>query len=223
MRPRPRGYSSVDEKGDGDVRTQEEKEKSRFDFMVGNYSVRMFLEDVERVMDLRDAACITVSNAEEDESDGKKNWKAKVKATMRWNGLRRKSGSKNSKLGAQHEDDILPERKRPLMFGEIEKADIDIPRRESWIKGLMWYYGPTSSSFSTTTTTTTQQPMRKVRHPHLSLLKISKLIIQKRDKIQATLTKTKAKVGGMSIRVGGKIKRVFGRIQCGDGFRSLDD
>jgi hypothetical protein len=151
MRPRPRGCSSVNEKGDGDVRTQEEKEKSRFDFMVGNYSVRRFLEDVDRGMDLRDAAaaCTSDSNAGGEESDGKKNWKAKVKAKMGWDGLRSKGGSKTPKLEAQHEHDILPVRKQPLMFGEIEKIDNDPPRRESWIKGLMWYYGPTSSSFST--------------------------------------------------------------------------
>lgn len=217
--------------------TQEEKQKSRFDFMVGNYSVRRFLEDVEREMDsftthLQDYSEDEEVNQAKDRKRGgwrqvKNNLKDKMKGCF---------GRKKKYQEILVTEDVeAPKTKRPLMFGEIEKVEFDLdiaPRRESWVRGLLWYHEPkdTSAYMPDLQPESQLASSKKVRssfhtpvfthflhHPltHAQHTKPSRAIARMRHAkagIRDTATRAKSRLG-----------HVLRKMRCGEGFQSLDD
>ena len=139
-----KGQSVVSHVGAVDI-TQEEKEKSRFNFTVGNYSVRRFLEDVESGMARRD---VTPPNSTARDDRPKQSWKDKLKSKTK---VFRKH---------QKEQDVVVTTRQPLMFGEIEKIGaVSEPRRDEWLKGLIWYYHPQVTSLEPSSLSEALRPL----------------------------------------------------------------
>lgn len=195
--------------------TQEEKQKSRFDFMVGNYSVRRFLEDVEREMDsftthLQDYSEDEEVNQAKDRKRGgwrqvKNNLKDKMKGCF---------GRKKKYQEILVTEDVeAPKTKRPLMFGEIEKVEFDLdiaPRRESWVRGLLWYHEPKDTSAYMPDLQPESQLASSKKHT-------------KPSRAIARMRHAKAGIRDTATRAKSRLGHVLRKMRCGEGFQSLDD
>lgn len=192
--------------------TQEEKEKSRFDFMVGNYSVRRFLEDVEREMDSFTTHLQDYPEEEEEMyeiKDRKRRGWRQIKNSMK-DKMKGCFGRKKKYQEIPTPRDIeAPKTKRPLMFGEIEKVEFNLdiaPRRESWVRGLLWYHEPKN------TQALKPEPQITSSSKHTQPSKAIARMRQAKEGIRATATRAKSRLG-----------HVFRKMRCGQGFQSLDD
>lgn len=108
---------------------RKEQEEKRFEFIVGNYSVRRFLEDVEREFSLSPPA---------DTMTEQPVSRTLMEASRKFF----QAGKKLLTCGKAPPKKTEKSETRRMMFGEITEKDVPPAKpRTSWMKGLVWYYG----------------------------------------------------------------------------------
>ena len=144
---------------DADAAKREEEER-RFEFIVGNYSVRRFLEDVEREFEPAVREPTPVNSGRPKKGLGR-----------RLGGSMRRGWAKSKRmLQAKEKEEQSANQSRnspPPLFGEIGRLDRDTATVQkhdrSWMTGLLWYYGlqnppPSPQPQSASTEPRTQKP-----------------------------------------------------------------
>ncbi|KAG4419155.1 hypothetical protein IFR04_007751 [Cadophora malorum] len=211
-----------------------EEEERRFEFIVGNYSVRRFLEDVEREFEPAMREQTPVNSGQPNKGLGRR-----LGRSMRrgWAKSKRMLQAKKKEEQSANQS----QNSTPPLFGEIGRLDSDTATVQkhdrSWMTGLLWYYGlqnppppPQPQSASTEPRTqklnksasnsetvsqpeTTQSPSTE---PQLS----EKAESENVDKKKARDCMAGVKRG--IDHVGGKLKQVFTRCKYVGGFQTLD-
>lgn len=127
-----------------------------FEFMVGNYCVRRFLEDAGREL-------TSFSELSQSKMTQPRTFKERMRKMFK------KSCEKEVKEKKKVETSSRPS--PPRMFGEIEKSPTTaVVEKDTWVKGLLWYHGFKSG---TTTSLAIDDPVigsTKVRVLYLGLL-----------------------------------------------------
>ncbi|KAH9207459.1 hypothetical protein DL95DRAFT_450325 [Leptodontidium sp. 2 PMI_412] len=223
---------------DSDNAKRDEEER-RFSFIVGNYSVRRFLEDVERGFE-----CDPVSGKETcNNGHQKKGLGGRLSGSIKKGWVRGKRmvqlKKKSETPGPQSRNSTPP------LFGEIEKPESDTATAQkhdrSWMTGLLWYYGlqtpqpqpgPSPQQMpnsSPSQTETSSQPASNLASESQSrpsqTVPAESENSEKTEVHQATQKKTRNCMVGVKIgmqHVGGKMKQVFRRCKYVGGFQSLD-
>jgi hypothetical protein len=244
-------------KPEGENITQEEKERARFDFLVGNYSVRRFLEDVEREMLLFSSHC--EQNPKDGAgrmggSAGMGKWRRiKENLSERWRCLRGTQRYRERLVDVEVDVKILntTTTKRALMFGEIEKAPVDLnilPHGESWVKGLLWFpcskeASPLSSPRrdscsqtqphhelheialpSTLSPSSSMQTQSLPTEQHQNKLSPNNLTGENpRGRARERTQHAIAKMRSAATRETTRLRQAMRKMRCGEGFQSLDD
>ncbi|KAH7346190.1 hypothetical protein BKA65DRAFT_536916 [Rhexocercosporidium sp. MPI-PUGE-AT-0058] len=224
----------------GDARREEEER--RFSFIVGNYSVRRFLEDVERGFESESTS--QRQNYSDDRQ--RRGLGRRLGGSMKKGWARSKRMlqlKKNSEKAQTQTRNITP----PL-FGEIEKPETDAmtaqKRDRSWMTGLLWYYGlqtpqtqavsspqhqPNSSpppTHNDSTRAIKSHANLEQNEPQSSQPGTTESGYQEKSESQQIRTKqprTCMAVVQISIGLmGGKMKQVFRRCKHAGSFQTLD-
>ncbi|KAK0120303.1 hypothetical protein ONS95_011709 [Cadophora gregata] len=125
---------------DADAAKREEEER-RFEFIVGNYSVRRFLEDVER--EFEPAGREQETNSSEQPENSNRG------LGRRLGGCIKKSWVKGRRMFVvkkkKQQNATQSRNSTPPLFGEIGRPESDTgtvqKHDRSWMMGLLWYYG----------------------------------------------------------------------------------
>jgi hypothetical protein len=234
MRSKQQRYKSTSTSLEPGHITQEEKERSRFDFMVGNFSVRRFLEDTERELLSFETYLTEAARSGEiqkcEQHPSKSGWRnIRQKIFNGWQCFGRKSTYREIEgEGVLEPKPVIP--KRPLMFGEIEKAGLDFEdgmrsRRESWVKGLLWYHTPDEYDATNPVPRNTPTQPQKASLPSLQWNTHHPLTHpqQQYNKLNQRLQETKSKVRETSKKMRSSLGQVLQKMRCGVGFQSLGD
>lgn len=186
--------SGDDEGAKPEMASHGEDEKVVFEFMIGNYCVKKFLEDTEKEFSshksLASAPPSPVVMVKE---------KFKVK-------LRKKFARKKTDKKEKAMEQAPPTQRR--MFGEIEKAPTTTAiEKDTWVKGLLWYHGLSSGV----------EPEMIEEDPVTGSHETTKP--KSKGKNKNCMSGMKA---GMK-KAGSSMGNWFRRLRCGGDFQSLDD
>ncbi|CZR59954.1 uncharacterized protein PAC_09849 [Phialocephala subalpina] len=183
----------VDEE-DGEVKMGgKEEERIVFEFMIGNYCVKKFLEDAERdLTSFKSLAAFPSTPA----IKVKEKFKVKVKERFR----RKEKVEKKKEV-----TEAVPAPRK--MFGEIEKAPTIAVEKDSWVKGILWYhglrFGAESEAVEQDLVTGSDETAK----------------IKSKSKGRSCMNSVNV---GMK-KVGSSMGHWFRRLRCGGDFQSLDD
>ena len=218
---------------DADAAKREEEER-RFEFIVGNYSVRRFLEDVEREFEpvVREQ---TLVNSDQP----KKGLGRRLGGSMRrgWAKSKRmlQAKKKEGQSGNQSRNSTPP------LFGEIGRPDSDTATVQkhdrSWMRGLLWYYGLQSPTPPPQPQSASSEP--RIQKPNKSASNSEITNRPKPTQIPSTEPKLSEKAESENVdkkkarncmagvktgidHVGEKLKQVFKRCKYVGGFQTLD-
>lgn len=198
---------------DDEVRVKDDHDEKRktFEFMIGNYCVRRFLEDSEKELaDFNTSTQKTISS--------KGAIRQRLKARFNRHRQEKKQGKKSA--------EAVSSQPAARMFGEIEKSCATvIVEKDRWMKGLIWYHG---SKFGLDQDPAVQDPVtgsEKVCCCHHTIRYSFQLTCSKAVVIK---TKTRARNCMSGVKVGlKKVKSSVGsmlrHLRCVGEFQSLDD
>ncbi|OWP01599.1 hypothetical protein B2J93_2115 [Marssonina coronariae] len=155
---------------------QREDEERRFDFVVGHWLVRRFLDDVERDFGSGSSGTASGSGSSDWEKSGfgydAYKWEGSRDRAQKY--ISRVLGSVGYASAKMEDEGEVPEK---LLFGEITPSLCSPPSSSrslspspsgstSWARGLLWYYGtPTPPPSLAGDSEQTQKPPRKRRFP----------------------------------------------------------
>ncbi|KUJ12652.1 uncharacterized protein LY89DRAFT_722207 [Mollisia scopiformis] len=171
----------------------EEQKKKTFDFMIGNYCVRRFLEDTEKEL-------TNFSTATKKAISPTLTIKERLRAKMNKHHQEKREKRRGAEAASR------PPAAR--MFGEIEKTPTTTAvERDSWMKGLTWYHGSKyildHEQVMADPVTGSDETMKT----------------KSKQKTRNCIGGVKR---GMR-RVGSRIGSMFRRLRCVGDFQSLDD
>ncbi|KAH7410572.1 hypothetical protein BKA64DRAFT_638236 [Cadophora sp. MPI-SDFR-AT-0126] len=224
--------------------TKRGEEERRFEFIVGNYSVRRFLEDVEREFEPASSEQSATSCAQT-----KNGLRKRLCGSMRRGWTKSKSMLHITK---REQSTSQTRNSTPPLFGEIERPDSDtatVQRHDrSWMTGLLWYYGlqspppppdnspqaqpssSTSASISTNQTPEKSAPEAEAAAnsapPQSPTMASEPSEPSEKTAAQATRNK-KSRNCMVGVKtgiehIGGRMKQVFRRCVRVGGFQTLD-
>ncbi|PVH74099.1 hypothetical protein DL98DRAFT_575869 [Cadophora sp. DSE1049] len=221
------------------------EEERRFEFIVGNYSVRRFLEDVEREFEPATEAQSPASGGQ-----SKKGLSKRLGGSMR-KGWTKSKGVFKGKEKKKQQNATPSRESTPPLFGEIGRPDSDTATVQkhdrSWMTGLLWYYGlqtpPTLPTLpenspqpqpASSTSASNQSPEKPTPNPNPEAVagpeptQSASAESEPSEKVKAEMARKKKHRNCMAgvktgmDHMGGKLKQAFRRCKYVGGFQTLD-